>query len=98
MRTFFSLMRLINMDAKDMQIKRLMAKLQRNEAMLQNKDAELQEAKAQHSATSEQFSQTLEEKNNLIALLERRIKRLLCTVRGSRQERINPDQLLLFSP
>ena len=97
MRTFFSLMRLINMDAKDMQIKLLMAKLQRNEAMLQNKDAELQEAKAQHSATSEQFSQTLEEKNNLIALLERRIKRLLCTVRGSRQERINPDQLLLFS-
>jgi transposase len=30
-------------------------------------------------------------------LLELRIKRLLLTVRGSRQERISPDQLLLFS-
>ena len=30
-------------------------------------------------------------------MLESKIKRLLSTVRGSRQERINPDQLLLFS-
>ena len=78
------------MDAMELQIEEL-------KATLQCKEAELVEAKAQHSATAEQFSRTLEEKNNAIALLELRIKRLLLTVRGSRQERIDPDQLLLFS-
>ncbi|MFN9911369.1 MAG: hypothetical protein ACK53L_02225, partial [Pirellulaceae bacterium] len=52
---------------------------------------------AQHTATAEQFSKTLEEKNQRIIWLELNIKRLLKTVRGSRQERINPNQILLFS-
>jgi transposase len=33
----------------------------------------------------------------LIASLQSQVKRLMLTVRGSRQERINPDQLLLFT-
>lgn len=71
------------MDAKDLRIQEL--------------EAELHEARSQHAATTEQFTRTLEEKNQLIASLERHIRQLLRTVRGSRQERINPDQLLLFS-
>lgn len=59
--------------------------------------AKLQEASQQHVAVSEQFVQQIEEKDHQIALLEQKIKKLLSTVRGSRQERINPDQLLLFS-
>jgi transposase len=71
------------MDAKDRRIHEL--------------EAELHEARSQHAATTEQFARTLEEKNQLIASLERHIRQLLRTVRGSRQERIDPDQLLLFS-
>lgn len=71
------------MNAKDLRIQEL--------------EAELHEARSQHAATTEQFSRTLEEKNQLIASLERHIRQLLRTVRGSRQERIDPDQLLLFS-
>jgi hypothetical protein len=54
--------------------------------------AKLQEA-AQYAAVSEQFVQQIEEKDHQIALLEQKIKKLLSTVRGSRQERINPNQL-----
>lgn len=78
------------MDAKDRRIQELMTQLR-------GKEAELQEARSQHAATTEQFTRTLEEKNQLIASLERHIRQLLQTVRGSRQERIDPDQLLLFS-
>ena len=92
------------MDAKDLLIKELQAQLQRNQEMLQSKDmqlerieAKLHEVASQHTSVTEQFSQALEEKDHKIALLESKIKRLLSTVRGSRQERINPDQLLLFS-
>jgi transposase len=99
------------MDAKDLLIKELHAQLQRNQAqlqrnqeMLQCKDkqlerieAKLQEVASQHTSVTEQFSQALEEKDRKIALLESKIKRLLSTVRGSRQERIHPDQMLLFS-
>ncbi len=37
------------------------------------------------------------QKDSLIASLQSQVKRLMITVRGSRQERINPDQLLLFT-
>lgn len=57
----------------------------------------LQTASDQHSAETTQFSSTIEEKNQLIARLEHRIKLLLQKVTGSRQEHIDPDQLLLFS-
>jgi transposase len=97
-------MRLNSMDAKDLLIKELQAQLQCNQEMLQSKDkqlehieAKLHEVASQHTSVTEQFSQALEEKDHRISLLEAKIKRLLSTVRGSRQERINPDQLLLFS-
>ncbi|MCA9128307.1 MAG: IS66 family transposase [Planctomycetales bacterium] len=58
---------------------------------------ELKEARAQHQATAKQFSLTLAEKDQQLASLEHQIMLLLKRIRGSRQERINPDQLLLFS-
>lgn len=51
----------------------------------------------QHEATIEQLGETLDEKERRIASLQYEIKRLLKTVRGSRQEKIDPDQLMLFS-
>lgn len=57
----------------------------------------LQEAEAQQAALEEQFAQTIAEKDTLVATLRHQIKLLLLKVRGSRQERIDPDQLMLFS-
>ena len=57
----------------------------------------LSESHAQHQAVVEQFTQTLKEKERQVAALEHQIKLLLQRIRGSRQERIDPDQLLLFS-
>jgi transposase len=96
-RTFLRFMRLISMDAKDLLIKELQAQLQRKDEQLERIEAKLHEVASHHTSVTEQFSQALEEKDRKIALLESKIKRLLSTVRGSRQERINPDQLLLFS-
>ena len=59
--------------------------------------AKLHEVATQHTSVTEQFSQALEEKDHKISLLESKFRRLLSAVRGSRQERIDPDQLLLFS-
>ena len=57
----------------------------------------LAESQAQHEAISAQFTATLVEKDRKVATLEHQIKLLLQRIKGSRQERINPDQLLLFS-
>lgn len=57
----------------------------------------LSQAEAQHQAVVEQFAQTLGQKDRSIAALEHQIKLLLQRIRGSRQERIDPSQLLLFS-
>jgi transposase len=57
----------------------------------------LQEADAHRAALEEQFTRTIAEKDTLVATLRHQIKLLLLKVRGSRQERINPDQLMLFS-
>ena len=57
----------------------------------------LGEARQQHAAEVEQFTVALQEKLRSIAQLEHQIKLLLERIRGSRQERIDPDQLLLFS-
>lgn len=59
-------------------------------AQLEAKDAQLEEL-------AQQFSATLAEKDRQVASLEHQIKLLLQRIRGSRQERIDPDQLLLFS-
>lgn len=73
------------------------SELREKDEHLQRTQAELVETQAQQAATSEQFTLTLREKQDEINKLRREIKRLLSAVRGSRQERINPDQLLLFS-
>ena len=71
---------------------------------LQNENERLKELLAQsqrdlsqQQAVVEQFTQTLEEKERQVAALEHQIKLLLQRIRGSRQERIDPAQLLLFS-
>ena len=58
---------------------------------------ELEQTQAQHAAVADQFEQSLDEKQREIASLEHQITLLLQQIRGSRQERIDPDQLLLFS-
>jgi transposase len=64
---------------------------------LKSIEDQLKQTQAQHVAVSEQFAQSLEEKQRQVAALEHQIKLLLQRIKGSRQERINPDQLLLFS-
>jgi hypothetical protein len=49
------------------------------------------------AAEAEQFSQAIEEKPRSIAALEHQIVLLLQRIRGSRQERVDPSQLTLFS-
>jgi transposase len=58
---------------------------------------QLEEAAAHRAAIEEQFAKTIAEKDTLVATLRHQIKLLLLKIRGSRQERINPDQLMLFS-
>lgn len=60
-------------------------------------DARVQEAVTQQTELEKQFAQTIAEKDTLVATLRHQIKLLLLKVRGSRQERIDPDQLMLFS-
>ena len=57
----------------------------------------LAETHAQHQAVVEQLAESLQEKQREVAALEHQIKLLLQRIKGSRQERIDPDQLLLFS-
>ena len=68
--------------------------LQRENELLKNR---LKQVEEQHDAVVAQFVLSLEEKDRKVAALEHRIKLLLQTIRGSRQERIDPDQLMLFS-
>jgi DNA repair exonuclease SbcCD ATPase subunit len=76
---------------------RLKKALADSQAQLARADDKLKEAQAQHEAVAAQFRETLKEKNRQVASLEYQIKLLLQRIRGSRQERIDPDQLLLFS-
>lgn len=57
----------------------------------------LADSQAQHEAVKAQFTESLEEKQQKISTLEHQLKLLLQKIKGSRQERIDPDQLLLFS-
>jgi len=67
------------------------------DARAKEADARAKEAAAQQAALEEQFARTMAEKDVLVATLRHQIKLLLFKVRGSRQERISPDQLMLFS-
>jgi transposase len=87
------------MDAKELQIENEQLKrlFSDSQSQLAHVTAKLQQTRAQHEAVTEQFTQSLQEKERKVASLEHRIKLLLQKIRGSRQERIDPDQLLLFS-
>ena len=80
------------MDAKELQLENEQLK-----RLLLETQKELAATRAQQQAVAEQFTQTLVEKDRNLAALEHQIKLLLKRIKGSRQERINPDQLLLFS-
>lgn len=84
------------------------APLQKENARLKERLAQsqrtLSKSRAQHAtvaeqfnATTQQFTVTLAEKDRRVTSLEHQITLLLQRIRGSRQERIDPDQLLLFS-
>lgn len=60
--------------------------------------AQLAASQAQHEAVAAQFTESLLEKQRQVAALEHQLKLLLQRIKGSRQERVDPDQLLLFSP
>ena len=94
------------MNAKELQLenKRLRRLLSQQEKQLEETHCErnelslaLEKSLSQHEAVAEQYNQQLEEKQRRVAALEHQIKLLLQRIKGSRQERINPDQLLLFS-
>jgi transposase len=87
------------MNAKELQTEnqRLKELLAQSHSELARVSSKLKETEARHQAVTQQFSETLEEKQRHVASLEHQIKLLLERIRGSRQERINPDQLLLFS-
>jgi transposase len=80
-----------------MNAKELQKENERLEKLLRGTQKKLEESRAQHAAVVEQFAQTLAEKDQRLASLEHQVKLLMQRIKGSRQERINPDQLLLFS-
>lgn len=84
----------IKLKAENERLKKLVA---RSKKQADKTEQELQKANAQHAALVKQFEETLEDRNAQIESLQHRIKLLLKTIRGSRQERIDPDQLMLFS-
>lgn len=80
------------MNAKELQLEN-----ERLKSLLAKAQLEREEQRAQHTAVVEQFNQTLAAKDQLVASLQQQIKQLLQRIKGSRQERMNPDQLMLFS-
>ncbi len=70
---------------------------ERLKGLLAQQRKSIEQQRQQHRAELKQFTQTIESKQQAIARLEHQIKLLLQKVRGSRQERIDPAQLTLFS-
>lgn len=68
-----------------------------HEVVIQEHAVERQQTIEQHAAEVQQFTLTIEQKQQAISRLEHHIKLLLQKVRGSQQERIDPNQLTLFS-
>lgn len=80
-----------------MNAKELQRENERLKKLLSESRQQLKQTQIQHQSVTEQFTQTLAEKQRQVTALEHQIKLLLQRIVGSRQERINPDQLLLFS-
>jgi transposase len=76
---------------------RLKESLALKDSQLVHANSQLSEANSQHQAVVAEFTESLNEKDRTVRLLERQIEKLLRQIRGSRQERIDPDQLMLFS-
>jgi len=87
-------MNAMDLQRENEQLKKLL--MQSQTQLTKTHDA-FQQSQAQHEAVAAQFTETLAEKQRQVAALEHQIKLLLQRIRGSRQERIDPDQLLLFS-
>lgn len=89
------------LQSENKQLRRLLAQSQseltESQTQLAQANHAFQQTQSQHEAVAAQFTQTLDEKQRQVASLEHQIKLLLQRIRGSRQERIDPDQLLLFS-
>ena len=77
--------------------KRLKELLAASQNQLVDSQRTLEQSQAQHAAVTAQFAESLTEKQRQITALEHQLKLLLQRLKGSRQERIDPDQLLLFS-
>ena len=80
------------MNAKDLQKEN-----ERLRKLLAASQQKLSASQAQHESVIAQFTAAVTEKDRQVASLEHQIKLLLQRIKGSRQERIDPDQLLLFS-
>jgi transposase len=94
------------MDAKELQrenerLKKLFTKSRNELTQSQNNLADvtvnLERVKAQRQSVESEFVEQLDDKDHKIASLQHQIKILLRQIKGSRQERIDPDQLFLFS-
>ena len=87
------------MNATELQLEndRLKKLLAQSQAELSQIHQDFASSRSQHAAEVEQFTQVIEDKVRNIASLEHQVKLLLEHIKGSRQERIDPDQLLLFS-
>ena len=80
-----------------MDAKQLAMENERLRKLLSEVQASHQQVQAQHQAVIEQFVQTVKPQQRQVSALEHQITLLMQRIKGSRQERINPDQLLLFS-
>ncbi len=99
------------MNSKDLRIAKLEAEALANQqraaehqqraAAFQQQAEQLQhrlsEALVQHQAVIQEYQELLQKRERKIAEQELDMKRLINSLRGSRQERINPAQILLFS-
>ena len=71
--------------------------LSQTQSDLSQTQSDLSSTRSQHAAEQDQFHEQLQGKDQEIRTLRHEVKQLLLKIRGSRQERIDPDQLLLFS-
>jgi transposase len=85
------------MDAKDLRIAQLEAAALAHQQRAAQLQQQLTEASVQHQAVIAQYQELLAKRERKIAEQDFDMKRLLKSLRGSRQERINPAQILLFS-
>ncbi|MEX0792285.1 MAG: hypothetical protein WD045_04080 [Pirellulaceae bacterium] len=74
-----------------MNLQELLKENERPKKSLADSQAQLMQVTAQHEAVTAQFTESLEEKQQKISTLEHQLKLLLQKIKGSRQERIDPE-------